>query len=626
MAPEQAAADPDVDHRADIYALGITAYEMLTGAAPFAGLSPRALLTARMSQDPPRVNAVRADVPRALSDLVMRCLAREPSDRPQGAEELLSALDDPAVVSGAHHVPARRRATDRVPRDWLVAGAALAVIIALGSAMVAQRRPATSLALAPAAVAAPSPATVVVLPLVSIGADSANAYLADGITNELATALARVPGVRVVSPSRAAALLKGGKSPNEVGRALNVAQQLEGTVQRDGNRLRVTARLVGVSDGIMHWSDMYERDATDLLTVQEELARVITGAVGTAIGNEVADTTPPAPPTPSNAARGRAYDLYLRGRFQLGRRGSGPLKKAIGYFEEAIEKDPNLAAAHSGLADALGLLPLYTDAPAEPALASALRSADRAIALDSTFAEAYASRGVLHGRTWRWSEAERDLRRAIALDPTYAPAHQWLGELFVVTGRLPEATRSLERAAQLDPASPVAVGSLALALGLSGRTAESLASAERAVSYDSSLFATRLMLGGTRLYARQPAAAIAPLEAAVQLDPSSRTALGLLGFAYGASGDAIAAQRMRARIESMPAVPGTDVALARIALSLGDVTGALDRLERAARARDPFFSTESATSPVFDGLRTSPRYAALLRSVGLPPFRMVAAR
>ena len=435
-----------------------------------------------------------------------------------------------------------------------------------------------------------------------------------------------MPGVRVVSPSRAAALLKAGKSPNEVGKALNVAQQLEGTVQRDGNRLRVTARLVGVNDGVMHWSDMYERDATDLLTVQDELARAITGAVGVAIGNEAAEPVVAAASTPASGAEGKAYDLYLRGRFQLGRRSAVSVKKAIDYFEQAIEKDPTLAAAHSGLADALGLLPLYTDAAAEPALASALRSADRAIALDSTLAEAYASRGVLHGRTWRWAEAERDFRRAIALNPLYAPAHQWLGELYVVTSRLPEATRALERAAQLDPASPVVVGSLALALGLAGRTTESVASAERAVSYDSTLLVTRFMLGAARLYARQPAAAVAPLEAAVRIDPISRTALGLLGYAYAGAGNVAEAHRTRARIESMPAAPGTDVALARIALALGDTNGALDRLERAARARDPFFSTESATSPVFDSLRSSTRYAALLRSVGLVPFRMVASR
>jgi serine/threonine-protein kinase len=618
MAPEQAAADPDVDHRADIYALGVTAYEMLAGKPPFAGLPPRALLAARMSQDPPRIDVVRPDVPTALADLIMRCLAREPADRPQTAEELLTELDDPAMVSGAFTAPTRHVSFWRQMKDWRFITAAVIALAGFGSATASLGRPLLSPAAA-SAPAAPSAASIVVLPLVSIGTDSGNAYLADGITNELATALSRVPGVRVVSPSRAASLLASGKSPTEVGKALNVSQQLEGTVQRQGKRLRVTARLVGVSDGVMHWSDMYERNVTDLLTVQQELARVITGAVGAAIGGDIAQVVPVVS-TPAGAENGAAYDRYLRGRFQLGRRSAASLRRAIDYFEDAIAKDPKLAAAYSGLADAQGLLPLYADVPAEPALASALRSADKAIMLDSTLAEAWASRGVLHGRTWRWAEAERDFRRAIALNSSYSPAHQWLGELLLVLGRTTEATQRLERAAQLDPASPVVVGSLALALGLSNRTAESIAAAERAVSYDSTLLVTRSMLGAARLYAHQAAAAVPPLDAAVRIDPTSRTALGLLGFAYGSSGDTVAARRIRARIESMPAAPGTDVALARIALSVGDTAEALDRLERAARARDPFFATESATSPVFDALRTSPRYAALLRSVGLAPF------
>jgi serine/threonine-protein kinase len=576
-----------------------------------------------MSDDPRRIDLLRPDVPRALADLVMRCLARDPADRPQTADELLASLDDPAVVSGAFTAPPRVSGWRQL-KDWRLIAAAAIALLGFGSATASLRRPALSSA-APAAAAAPSATSIAVLPLVSIGTDSGNAYLADGITNELATALARVPGVHVVSPSRAASLLASGKSPAEVGKSLNVSQQLEGTVQRQGKRLRVTARLVGVNDGVMHWSDMYERNVTDLLTVQQELAQVITGAVGIAIGGESSQPVPVVVAA-SGAENGAAYDRYLRGRFQLGRRGAASLRKAISYFEEAIAMDPKLAAAYSGLADAQGLLPLYADVPAEPALAAALRSADRAIMLDSTLAEAWASRGVLHGRTWRWTEAERDFRRAIALNASYSPAHQWLGELLLVLGRTPEATQRLERAAQLDPASPVVVGSLALALGLSGRTAESIAAAERAVSYDSTLLVTRFMLGAARLYARQPANAVPSLEAAVEIDPTSRTALGLLGYAYGMAGDTVAARRMRARIESMPSAPGTDVALARIALSHGDTAEALNRLERAARMRDPFFATESATSPVFDALRTSPRYAALLRSVGLTPFRVVASR
>jgi serine/threonine-protein kinase len=618
MAPEQAAADPDVDRRADIYALGVTSYEMLAGQPPFAGLAPRALLAARMTEDPPHICSVRPGVPQALADLVMKCLQRDPDDRPQSAGELLAALDDPAMVSGAF---ASAPTIDRWRwlRDWRIAAAMVLVLAALGALVTQLRRRAAVTSAAASASKAPvahAASRIAVLPLVSIGGDSANAYLADGITNELASALSRVPGVQVVSPSRAAAMLASGKSPSDVGRELAVTRQLEGTVQREGKRLRVTARLVDVKDGVMAWSDMYERDATDLLSVQEELARVITGAVREAIGAAEPSVVASAP-VPAGQASNVAYDLYLRGRYQLGRRGAEPLKQAIVYFQQAAAKDPHLAPAFSGLAAAQGLLPLYTSANVERSLADGLRNADHAIALDSALAEAWAARGVLLGRSWRWSEAEHDFRRAIALDPAYAPAQQSLGELLVVRGRLPEAVGALQRASQLDVASPVAVGSLALALGLAGRTTDALATAERAVSYDPSLLATQFMLGTTRLYARQPRAAVEPLERAVGIDPTSSTALGMLGYAYASLGDTTEARRVRSRVDALPAGAGVDVAIARIALGLGDTAQAVTRLERAARAKDPFFSTESARSPIFAPLLANARYQALLKSVGL---------
>jgi TolB-like protein/tetratricopeptide (TPR) repeat protein len=595
MAPEQAAADPDIDHRADIYAFGVTAYEMLVGEPPFAGLGPRALMTARMTEDPPHVCSVRPDVPKVLADLVMQCLERDPDDRPQTAHDVLVALDDPAMVSGAFGSSTTGAGGRwRRVRDWRVIAAVLVALVGAGAGLFAVRRRVAEVGPAPASLAVASPVAavsrVVVLPLVSIGGDSANAYLADGITNELASALSRVPGVQVVSPTRAAALLAAGRSPSDVGRELGVTRQLEGTVQREGKHLRVTARLVDVRDGTMTWSDTYERDVTDLLPVQDELTRVITGAVREAIGASAqpADT---APPQAVASVSGEAYDLYLRGRFQLNRRTVASLRQAIAYFQQAIAKDRDLAPAYSGLAAAQGLLPLHANVDVARSLADGLRNADRAIALDSNLAEAWAARGVLHQRSWHWTEAEHDLRRAIAIDPKNAPAQQWLGELLTVRGRAPEAVAALQRASQLDAGSPLIVGSLAVAQALAGRVGDALTSAERAVSYDSTELVTRIMLGGVRLYAHRPADAIAPLQAALQIDASSATALGLLGYAHGLLGDVDAAHRTGARVEALPAGPGRDVAIGRIALGLGDTAQAVTYLERAARAKDPFFST-----------------------------------
>jgi serine/threonine-protein kinase len=274
MAPEQAAGDPATDHRADIYALGIVGYEMLVGTPPFHGRSPQQLLAAQLTEAPAPISTRRYDVPPALAALVMRMLEKDPSRRPRTAAEITRALDDPAVVSGTFRASAAR-AGARGPKRvlWALAGAGILASMAAGGAYLNRRDTAS------ATVSAAAAQSVAVLPLVNIGQDSADASLAGGITAALTTALSRVPGIRVASGAAATAAAAQSGSPANLGKALHVGMVLEGTVQRDGDRLRVTARLFKVSDGFTVWADTYERQVTDVFKLQDEISKAILDAV-----------------------------------------------------------------------------------------------------------------------------------------------------------------------------------------------------------------------------------------------------------------------------------------------------------------------------------------------------------
>jgi eukaryotic-like serine/threonine-protein kinase len=292
MAPEQIAADPAMDHRADLYAFGAMAYEMLAGVTPFHSRTPQALFAAHLSETPRPLGACRSGVPAALCALVERCLAKDPADRPQNAAEILDALDDPAVISGAFATPgdsAENQAVRRSRRVRLSIAAAALAAVGLGVAgVMAARRPG-SVAAAPAA---RTLSTVAVLPLVYLGADSSS-YLAESFTSELTSALGRVRELRVASRSAATALQqrlsRGERIDGSVG------MFLEGVVEREGNRVRVDARLVDARDGFMLWAESYEGSAGELFRMRSEM--------GAAVADAVRSRAAPADSSAATAAR-----------------------------------------------------------------------------------------------------------------------------------------------------------------------------------------------------------------------------------------------------------------------------------------------------------------------------------
>jgi TolB-like protein/tRNA A-37 threonylcarbamoyl transferase component Bud32/Flp pilus assembly protein TadD len=612
MAPEQAAADATTDHRADIYSFGIMAYEMLIGEVPFKSKTPQALLAAQLTATPPPIPALRTDVPAALSMLVMRCLEKEREKRPQSAREIAELLEHPDMVSGAF-ASAPIVAAKRPNRTMIVAAAAILVVAAAAVVPMIRRdaAPVVPVQQVAAAAAGERARSIVVLPFVNIGRDTTDAYLAEGLTNDLINALGRVPGLRVTSRSVATSAREKFSSASEIGKALNVGRILEGTVQRDGSRLRVTARVTNTDDGFMVWSDMFERELKDVFAVQDEISSAIADALGAQM-----TTAPTGVVAERGTANDDAYDLYLRGRHFFEQRGEQALRRALELFRGAAQKDARFARAHAGIAGVYSILPLYSSASMDTLFEPGFAAASRAIQLDSTLAEAYASRAVLLNSRWRWSEGEQDLRRAITLEPRFAAAHQWLGEQLMVRNRLPEALTALKRATDLDPVSPVVASSYAMALAVSKRDAEAIAQARRAVDLDSTLFLPRLVLGFGHLLAGRVPDAIRELEPALGLGRESPHVQGVLGYAYAVGGQRQSAEAL-AQTLSAKRDPNSQAALSMVLIGLADTARALTYLESAAGARAQFFTVQPLAASMFDPVRASPRFQSVLRTVGL---------
>ena len=625
MAPEQAAGDPNTDHRADLYALGIVGYEMLVGTPPFHGRAPQQLLAAQLTEPPPPIGSRRYDVPNALATLIMKLLEKDPTNRPRTANEVARALEDPSVVSGTFTSAAAPKRSSEKPKRviWALAGAGILASVAAGGAWFTNHRGTTAAAdntgTAPVAAASKS---IAVMPLVNISRDTSDAYFAAGMTAEITNALSRIPGLRVASGNESAARDKAA-TPTDIGKALNVTMVLFGTVQRDKTRLRVTARLVNSADGFTIWSDMFEREAKDVFKVQDQISTAIVTAISPELTASTATASPAiaaavAPAANHGTSDLQAYDLYLRGRYFFEKRGEAGLRRALDYFQQAAEKDSMFARAYAGIANVYAILPLYANVRVDSLMPLALKAINRSVGLDSTLAEAFASRASLLQASWRWPEAERDYQRALALDANYAAAHQWLGELLLLNGRTADAISQLKRATELDPLSPITFGSYGLALAVGRTTDAAITAGRRAVELDSTLLVARFMLGGVYLLANRFPEATRELEMAAKVDSTSMQTLGLLAYAYAKTGNGKRAGEIVKMLESnVGRRSGASAAAARVYLALGDNAKALSLLERAANDHDSFFSSESLAENFFDPIRGDARFAAIVAKVGL---------
>jgi serine/threonine protein kinase/tetratricopeptide (TPR) repeat protein len=608
MAPEQAVADPGVDHRADIYSWGVMAYEMLTGWPPFSGLSQQATLAAQAVEQPEPIQKKRPGLPPALSNLVMRCLEKRPADRPQTAAELLHELD--AIATSTSGIPATSvsPAAPAPVRTAVIAGAAIVLLAAIGFLYKGGTFRSSSGSTGELS-------SVAVLPLENVGHDTANDYFSDGMTDELANALGKLPGLRVASRTSAYAFKGRNVDVADIGRALHVQALLEGTVRRAGNRLRVTAQLTSVSDGLSLWSDTYERDAKDVFQVQDDIARSIADALKLKLGAGAA--------TVASTSRGtenlKAYDYYLRGMYFWYRRGADNLKRAVSYFDQAVATDSGFGRAHAALASSYALLPEYTDSPPPDALERTRAAASRALAIDTGLAAAHTALGLASVHAWDWENAEKEYRMAIALEPRYATAHQWYGELLYHTGRVDAAIAQIRQATELDPLAPVTASALGYALELASRCDEGISEAKKGIELAPGLSLTHLMLAYCYLQKRDYPDAIRSMETAARLEPNHALEQGNLGYIYGATGKkeqaraVLAGLKERARSQHV-----SPFAIALAELGVGDTDAALTAFEQAVDEHDIGISQFSVVlDKTWDPVRANPRFKRILERLNL---------
>jgi eukaryotic-like serine/threonine-protein kinase len=600
MAPEQISADPSIDHRADIYSFGCLAYELLTSRVPFTSSQTHGLFAAHISEPPTPVFEKNPDTPPALGTLVMRCLEKDPANRPQSAREMLPILESSTAQStGVWRMVRRLSRRQRLALAGTLAVATAVVVFAAARGALTGR-------------GAPDQLTVAVIPFLNTGGDSADEYLADGMADGLATGLGKVPGVTVASRSLGYRF-KGQRAldAQEVGRVLAAAYVLHGSVRRVGDRLRVSAQLTSASDKREIWSESYDRSALDAFAVQDEITRLVVAALPrTLLGDERANVV-------ASVGRGgttnpAAYDLYLRGRFLLQRRA---VRAAAQLFEQAVQHDSNFAAAHASLALALELRPYFEAVNARTLGGPAIASARRALSIDSTLAEAHTALAMAHQHLYEWTQAEAAYRRAVALNPNEPDAHIQFGRFLFYTGQSDEAAAAFERARSLDPLSPVASGWVGHMHHLAGRHQQGLVEIERAIALDSNnapslVFYTQLLNSMGR---KEQARAVA--EHLWNVVPAWR---GPASAALREAGDST---KWAARLRVADAA-GVDGPLANYRQAMQhaasrDTLRMLDALERATAAGEIWPTYTSLSEHTFDFVRRHPRFAAVVRSVGL---------
>jgi TolB-like protein/DNA-binding winged helix-turn-helix (wHTH) protein/Flp pilus assembly protein TadD len=521
--------------------------------------------------------------------------------RESATDSVLTADDrkQPEVVEKSAVVKHLRRHP-----AWTISGLALLVISIIVVVWILRSR----------SVPSPTIRSLAVLPLENLSSDPSQEYFADGMTDELITDLGQISALRVISRT-SVMQYKGVRKPlPQIARELNVDAVVEGTVLRSGDQVRITAQLIQARDDRHLWSHSYEGELSDVLALQNRVASAIAEQIRinltpkeqVALGKE-------------RAVNPEAHEAYLKGRYFWNKRTDDALRKAIGYFDKAIEKDPTYAQAYTGLADSYALLGdwEYGGMAPKEAFPKAEAAATKALQLDDTLGEAHTSLAFcLDLYDWSWESAEVEFKRAIELNPGYATAHHWYSWHLAVLGRKDEAIAEMRKAAALDPLSLIISADLAEVLLVARLYQQSIQQSLNTIAMDPTFAIAHYQLGQAYVQNRMYSDAMTEFQKAIELSGADNTFISNLAYVYALAGRRGEAVKILNDQKNRDHGSSNSAEIALIYIGLGENDQAMTWLERAYEER---FNPSILARPSFDPLRSDKRFQDLMHRIGLSP-------
>jgi len=609
MAPEQAAGNnAGLSSATDVYGLGAVLYQLLTGHPPFAGGTTFETVRLVLDTEPRQPRLWNPKVDRDLSTICLKCLEKDLQRRYSSALALAEDLEH-----WLRHEPIRARHSGVFTRGkkWLRRNPTTALLFALSLAfaatvgvMIWKSRPEP-----------PPAAGVAVLPFVNMSAEKENEYLGDGITEDLCTALSQIKGLRV--PARTSSFMFKGKTEDirKIGKQLNVSTVLEGSVSKAGNKIRISAQLNNVADGYHLWAETYDRYMTDILEIRSDISRKVADALKVQLG--VKETQLLAKKPTENS---EAYEVYLLGRFELNKFTEDGFTKSVQHFQQAIALDPKFALAYASLADVYDTIGYWGYLSPREAFPKARRAAQMALNIDPDLAEAHGALGYVEFQyEWKFKEAESEFKEAIRLNPNSVSALLRFFEYLFDFQRTQEAHEQLERARELDPLSIQITYYYAAVSWYERDFDRAIEQLQKTISMDPNNAFAYLTLSPVFYKKKMPAQAFTAHEKSDSLEGIfSDAEMADMRNAYETAGLS-AYFRKENELRQKRLAQGKYQSPLNIAMNYafaGDDSEALDWLERAVDEHTPWLP-ELKIDPMWDAVRSQPRFVALLKKIGL---------